>query len=86
MRFLTLMTAAVLAALVAAPAEAVAALQAKDSAGSEPDVLELALLTIGAAGGAALVALFGYWLRNRIGFWLHRPPPPGEKTGGPEHH
>lgn len=39
-----------------------------------PDVLLLALLTTGAAAGAGLIALVGYVIRNRVGFWLHRPP------------
>ncbi len=51
----------------------------------EPDVLLMALLTTGAAAGAAVLGLIGYVIRNRIGFWLHRPPP---REGGPpkEHH
>jgi len=45
----------------------------------------MALLTTGAAAGAAVLGLIGYVIRNRIGFWLHRPPP---REGGPpkEHH
>jgi len=49
-----------------------------------PDVLLLSLLTIGAAGGAAILAIVGFLVRQRIGFWLHRPPersgdePPGD--------
>ncbi len=42
-----------------------------------PDVFLLALLTIGAAGGAGIVALLGYAVRNRVGFWPHRPPEGG---------
>ena len=84
MRFFVLLTALALAALVAAPAEAAALRQTDRS--TEPDVLELALLTIGAAGGAFVVALFGYWLHNRIGFWLHRPPPRDDGGATPEHH
>ena len=45
-----------------------------------PDVLLMALLTVGAAGGAAVLALIGYVIRNRVGFWLHRPPP---RNGSP---
>lgn len=47
-----------------------------------PDVLKISLYTIGAAGGALLIAFLGYFLRQRFGFWLHRPPdePP------PDHH
>jgi hypothetical protein len=49
-----------------------------------PDVLLLALLTIGAAGAAAVIALIGYVIRNRVGFWLHRPPE--RKDGADESH
>jgi hypothetical protein len=52
-----------------------------DSGDSNPDILLLALLTVGAAGGAAVVALFGYVLRRRVGFWMHRPPPGGPDDG-----
>ncbi|MCH8813871.1 MAG: hypothetical protein IH957_02060 [Chloroflexi bacterium] len=38
------------------------------------DVLKLVLLTLGAVGGAGVIALIGYLIRNRVGFWLHRPP------------
>ncbi len=50
-----------------------------------PNVLLMALLTTGVAAGAAVLGLIGYVIRNRIGFWLHRPPP---REGGPpqEHH
>ena len=41
----------------------------------KPDVLLMALLTVGAAGGAAVLAMIGYVVRNRVGFWPHRPPP-----------
>ena len=41
----------------------------------QPDVLLMALLTVGAAGGAAVISMIGYVIRNRVGFWLHRPPP-----------
>jgi len=40
----------------------------------QPDVLLMALLTVGAAGAAGVVALIGYLIRQRTGFWLHRPP------------
>jgi len=51
----------------------------------KPDVLLMALLTVGAAGGAASLGMIGYLIRNRVGFWPHRPPP---RDGGPsgEHH
>ena len=51
----------------------------------EPDVLLLALLTVGAAGAAAIVGLLGYALRKRVGFWLHRPPERDSNTGEREH-
>ncbi len=57
------------------------AVSSGDSGDSNPDILLLALLTIGAAGGAAVVALFGYVLRRRVGFWMHRPPPAGPDDG-----
>jgi len=50
----------------------------------EPDVLLMALLTVGAAAGAAVLALIGYFIRNRVGFWQHRPPP--REGGAPEEH
>jgi hypothetical protein len=51
---------------------------------NEPDVLKLALLTVGAAGAAGVVGLLGYAVRTRVGFWLHRPP---ERNGdGDEGH
>jgi len=40
----------------------------------QPDVLLMTLLTVGAAGAAGVVALIGYLIRQRTGFWLHRPP------------
>lgn len=46
--------------------------------GGGSDVLELALLTLAAAGGATLVGFIGYAVRNKVGFWLHRPPERGE--------
>ncbi len=47
---------------------------------SDVDVLELALLTVGAAGGAAVLVLIGYLIRRRVGFWLHRPPEDDESS------
>lgn len=41
--------------------------------GSDPDLLVISLLTIGAAAGAGLIALLGYLFRRRIGWWLHKP-------------
>lgn len=52
-----------------------------DNGDSNPDILLLALLTVGAASGAGVLALFGYLLRRRVGFWMHRPPPGGPDDG-----
>ena len=57
------------------PREVIAALQPIQDDDDEPDVLLMALLTTGAAAGAAVLGLAGYVIRNRVGFWLHRPPP-----------
>ena len=65
------------------PREVIAALQPVQD-DDEPDVLLMALLTTGAAAGAAVLGLAGYVIRNRIGFWLHRPPP--RDGGEPEEH
>jgi hypothetical protein len=48
---------------------------------SAPDILKYALLTIGAAGAAAVILLIGYLVRRRVGYDLHR-----EKPGGDDHH
>ena len=50
---------------------------------SDVDILRLALLTIGAAGAAGLIALIGYVIRKRIGYEPHAPHE-GEEP--PEHH
>jgi hypothetical protein len=61
-----------------------------DDAGNEdemengPDILPLALLTIGAAGIAAVVLLIGYLVRRAIGYDPHRPGPEGPAAD--EHH
>ncbi len=47
---------------------------------NDPDVLLFSLLTV----GAGVLALIGYVVRNRVGFWLHRPPP--REGGAPEEH
>jgi hypothetical protein len=51
-----------------------------------PDVAQLALLTIGAAGVAGVVALIGFLIRRRLGFEPHRPPDRGEGLPPDEHH
>jgi hypothetical protein len=50
----------------------------------EPDILLMSLLTVGVAAAAAVLALIGYFIRNRVGFWLHRPPP--RKESSPDEH
>ncbi len=47
-----------------------------------PDILFMALITMGAVLGTGAVGLVLYLIRLRTGFWLHRPPP---REGG-EHH
>jgi hypothetical protein len=51
--------------------------------GGKPDILTMALITMGAILGAAALGVLLYLLRLRIGFWMHRPPPasPGEQSG-----
>ncbi len=63
-----------------------AALAFQEEGGGEgPDILPLALVTMGAIFAAAATGFVLYLLRLRIGFWLHRPPPanPNEQE---EHH
>lgn len=48
-----------------------------------PDILLLALLTIGAAAGVGVLALIGYFVRRGVGFEPHRP---GSGDEPPEHH
>ena len=50
-----------------------------------PDVLFLALITTASFLGAAVLSLALYFVRMRIGFWLHRPPP-RESGDAPRHH
>jgi len=50
-----------------------------------PDVLLMVLLTLGAAAGAAFLGLIGYMIRERIGYWPHRPQPQ-EGAATEEHH
>jgi hypothetical protein len=50
----------------------------------EPDRTELILWTLAASAAAAVVALIGYIIRLRVGFWLHRPPP--RNASPPEDH
>lgn len=50
-----------------------------------PDILLIALITIGAVGGAAALATGGYLLRRRIGFEPHRPSDDDAAGGGDQH-
>jgi hypothetical protein len=52
--------------------------------GNDQDVLPKALLTVGIAAAAGVVALIGYLIRKRIGFWPHRPQP--QDPSSEEHH
>jgi len=56
-----------------------------DEDDDDQDILLIALITTGAAAGAAVLGLVGYLVRRRIGFWPHRPPPPGGGPGGLPH-
>lgn len=53
---------------------------------SPPDVLRLALITIAAVGGAALLALVLTLFRHSIGFEPHRPPAETESESLVGHH
>lgn len=55
----------------------------EEDGGTDVDILRLALLTVGAAGAAAVLALIGYVVRKRIGYEPHAPQ---EGEGPPEHH
>jgi hypothetical protein len=46
-----------------------------------PDILLVALITIGSVGGAAVLFTLGYFLRRRIGHDPHRPPEGDEGSG-----
>ena len=52
---------------------------------ADQDILLLALITTGSAAGAAVLGLFFYLIRQRIGFWMHRPPPPEGEEAGEDH-
>ena len=49
--------------------------QAQQQDDDGPDVTEMVLLTLAASAAAAVLALIGYVIRQRVGFWPHRPPP-----------
>jgi hypothetical protein len=50
-----------------------------------PDIGSRAFITAGAFLGAAAFALLLYFVRLRLGFWLHRPPPADEGGSGDHH-
>jgi hypothetical protein len=51
----------------------------------DQDILLLALITTGSIAGVAVLGLFLYLIRQRIGFWMHRPPPPEGEEAGEDH-
>ena len=57
----------------------------QQSGTNDRDVLEKALLTVGVAAAAAVLALFGYLIRKRVGFWLHRPQVEDRPAGEERH-
>lgn len=71
-----------LALAFGAPSTAAAAQQGGDGG---PDILPLALITMGSIFGAAALGFALHLIRQRLGFWLHRPPEsnPDERE---EHH
>jgi len=75
-------------ALVAVAAAFVpeAALAAQQQPDDGPDIVRLALITAGSIGGAALAGLVLYFIRLRIGFCPHRPPPRDAQEGEDDGH
>ncbi len=57
----------------------------QDASDDGPDVAFLAYVTLGSFLGAAAIALVLYLVRMRLGFWLHRPPPPEEGESAQHH-
>jgi hypothetical protein len=53
--------------------------------GDGPDILPLALLTIGAAGGLGVLALIGYFVRRKVGFDPHAPTGDSDPGHGDHH-
>jgi methionine-rich copper-binding protein CopC len=47
----------------------------------DQNIPRMALITVGIAAAAAVSGLFFYVVRQRIGFWMHRPPEPGDGPG-----
>ena len=65
----------------AAPTEAPDDGEAVDDEDDDPDILLLALLTIGIIGALGGVAIIGFVIRRRVGFDPHKPGP-----GADDHH
>jgi hypothetical protein len=74
----------VISATSMAPTEVSTASGQQQNDGNDQDVLPKALLTVGIAAAAGVVALIGYLIRKRIGFWPHRPQP--QDPSSEEHH
>ena len=54
----------------------------EEDGGDGPDILKLALITVGLAGGAAVLTLTGYVVRRRVGYEPHKP----KSDGSDDHH
>lgn len=55
----------------------------EEGGGAGPDILPLALITVGVGGAAAVLVLIGYFVRRRVGYEPHKPKP-GDEDG--RHH
>lgn len=53
-----------------------------ESGDDQPDILLVALITVGGLAGAAVLFSLGFLIRRRIGFEPHRPPEDGGEGGG----
>ncbi len=71
-------------ASLSAPAGALASGAGQESLGSR-DAFEMAILTILAVGGAAILLSILYLVRLKVGFWLHRPPARREGDAQAQH-
>ena len=57
----------------------------QEAGNGDPDIGPLAFITTAAFLGTGTLALLLYFVRVRIGFWLHRPPPADEGGSGDHH-
>ncbi len=62
-----------------------AAAAGQEAGNDGTDIGPRSFITAGAFLGAGALALLLYFVRVRLGFWLHRPPPADEGGSG-EHH